>query len=41
MSNIVNGVNSKVSIEDINLKAIIAFTLLAIAFLLVYIAFLK
>jgi len=41
MSNITNEVSSKVNIEDVNLKAIIAFALLTIAFLLVYIAFIK
>ena len=41
MSSLTNRVNSKINVEDINLKAIIAFTLLTIAFLLVYIAFLK
>ena len=32
---------NKINIEDINVKAAIAFTLLMIAFLLAYIAFLK
>ena len=32
---------SKINVEDTNVKAAIAFTLLMIAFLLVYIAFLK
>jgi len=41
MSNLNTKVQNKVDIEDINLKAIIAFALLSIAFLLVYIAFLK
>lgn len=41
MSNFTARVNRKIDLEDINLKAIIAFSLLAIAFLLVYIAFLK
>lgn len=32
---------SKINIEDINIKAAIAFALLMIAFLLLYIAFFK
>lgn len=41
MSNLTGRINNRINIEDVNLKAIIAFSLLAIAFLLVYIAFLK
>lgn len=36
-----NTKEKKISIEDINVKAVIAFGILAIAFLLVYIAFIK
>ena len=41
MSNTTNRVSNQINLEDINLKAIIAFALLSVAFLLVYIAFLK
>lgn len=33
--------SNKINLEDINIKAAIAFALLIIAFLLLYIAFLK